>query len=915
VVAAAVVIAYAQVDGGAFLGEVPTRLWRHAGWVALVLAAIGMLLGGVATRRAWVRPASRQARAWPVELVLAAAGVWIGSAVHGWDTWGDASDAWKASTLVVWGAVVGAGVGVGQRRCAQDRRARVVWIALRVLPLAVLTTTAGAWPIALALFWLCALAHGIGAAVLRVLARPADEAPAVLSVAVGLAVAMLAALGLGVLGCASRGAALGLLVTASVLVRRDLVRCAARAARSLAAAPPLGVSAAAAHGALLALLALFWIAALAPEVGADALGFRIAGPVHWQRIGALVPLPEMLGSYGMCGAEALLLLALPVLGTEAAKLLQLAVALLLLHGLVQQARGSRAAAPWIGFLFFASTLIWVQIAWGFVDLLQLFFAYAAVRAVLEGRDRERAVPWCIVAGIPAGAAAAVKLNGVFVLFIAGAVAAVWHPSFRGFRGFRGFGGFGGFGGIGGPGRLRALVRIGCALGVPFTAVLAPWLVRGLVLTGNPVFPFANGVFRSELAPLALVTIPFGTGHDPLGLLRLPLAAFWTPQQMVEIGTYHPGLLALLPLALAGLGARSAARARAAPWLLAGVLASALWALTDQNLRYGMLGAFFLAIGIAGGLAAWEERAPRALGATVALVALLGLPLELLRPVSWLWHTVSGPALPASVVLGEQSRADYLALRVRDWPCAEWLNRHAGAGARVWQVDVRDHLYFTAPCTALPHGVQHLVVPLAELLSDPPPAPAEIHRRLRALGYTHLLWDSDGRRLRDALAAQRTGVFDSEFVRRCLTPCAGNLGIELYALLPEPRTDDEMAAAAARATDVLAGTAFAPVGDGDRVAARVAVAGDALYALEVELAPSAAGSALRVMIEWRGAGDALALFTLRDLAPPAGAGTLRLLQTAPASAQTAVVSLTGGGALARRVRLLHLSPSEPEPTAR
>src|SRR4051794_25937339 len=65
----------------------------------------------------------------------------------------------------------------------------------------------------------------------------------------------------------------------------------------------------------------------------------------------------------------------------------------------------------------------------------------------------------------------------------------------------------------------------------------PWYIRAYVLTGNPVFPFLNGIFRSsQWAPINdnFNFDLFGMGHQPVDFALLPWRLTFQTSHFAEV---------------------------------------------------------------------------------------------------------------------------------------------------------------------------------------------------------------------------------------------------------------------------------------------------------------------------------------------------------------------------------------------
>lgn len=135
-----------------------------------------------------------------------------------------------------------------------------------------------------------------------------------------------------------------------------------------------------------------------------------------------------------------------------------------------------------------------------VDLILAFFAISALNLYLRGWERPRDAA---LTGVLVGAAMGVKYVGLYVLI---AVAALF--AFDIFR-------------------KRWKIAHGIAFFIAAAVVVAPWLLKGFIERGNPVFPALYGVFGGrDLAPaiaagFARWQSSIGMGREPLDYLLLP----------------------------------------------------------------------------------------------------------------------------------------------------------------------------------------------------------------------------------------------------------------------------------------------------------------------------------------------------------------------------------------------------------
>jgi hypothetical protein len=283
-------------------------------------------------------------------------------------------------------------------------------------------------------------------------------------------------------------------------------------------------------------------------------------------------------------------------------------------GSPQRGAGGLAAAAFLGCPIVAGLA-----ATAYVEPAMTWLGTAALYALWRWGWRRGAAPggpgWLALAGALAGGAAAVKYLGLaFVAAVAaGALVAPAGPSTSGGR--EG----GAWAGLGTRLRLALLACAGAA------AVIAPWYLRILAATGNPLFPYFPDLFGGS--PWVAHEFPGFRGLGAAGgrvlggLVRLPWDMVVARQRLGAQPPYSPCFLLLLPLLAA-----AALRSRRVRWLLllAAAYAVLVLALLPEA-RYLLPLAPLLALAVGETVAGWLGGGRPAGRLAVAAGLLLFLP--------------------------------------------------------------------------------------------------------------------------------------------------------------------------------------------------------------------------------------------------------------------------------------------------
>jgi 4-amino-4-deoxy-L-arabinose transferase-like glycosyltransferase len=284
-----------------------------------------------------------------------------------------------------------------------------------------------------------------------------------------------------------------------------------------------------------------------------------------------------------------------------------------------------------------------------------------------------------------------------------------------------------------------LVRNALIYGLVGLALVGPWYLRSVINTGNPVFPFAYGVFGGrnwdalgDEYHSAMLESVF-TAEIPKDLVGLARSYYYMIVEPAKLGGYRGHLGALITLGmLAGL--------LLLPWSPRFVrhslfVCAAFWVqwffLTSHQARFVLPLAPLLSL-VTGYIIV---RALDALRRPALQAALLGL-LALAVVPEWPWYYAGERALFASRVpylTGAQSRAAFLDAHVDAMPLFRFVNQQLPEDSRVLLVPYESRGYYLERPYLWGHPIGQRVVRWEQYDSA-----EQLLVDLRGLGVTHVL---------------------------------------------------------------------------------------------------------------------------------------------------------------------------------
>lgn len=590
---------------------------------------------------------------------------------------------------------------------------------------------------------------GVGSLILRV-ARfrfiSALEA-GIFSLALGYAVVAYGLLAVGLLGKLNAVSALAVLLVGGVLTLTQLpTGLRAAKARWQDPALPQGSVTWLLIGLMVIHAGLNLAGALAPPTDADSLRHHLAAPKFYIRAGGFPFVPifwwNAPGTLHVLYTSALLLA-----NDIGAQVLHYTLGLLIV--LSVYAFCVRYFSPQIGLvsavIFYSlPTTTYLSTA-SYVEFGTAVFALLSIYALINaGKSLDSR--WVILAGLLGGWAGAIKIWGLLILPAAPVVIGVLQGRTL-LRGWRRF-------------------VVACALyGLAFGLVLSPWLIRNFLASGDPLWPFGYNIFKgqywSEWQTQKFANWERGPGLSAWNFLIGPwnltnnIAAFSPGDGPLTPSLLSPLLLAFIPAAwLFGGNLNHVRGLREIVVLLSAfcLVVYSIWFLGGyQHPRYIQMLHPFLAI--LAGVGIWnvfrtQHRVLRLTSAglvTGTFVFTLGI-------------AVVFNASSFRVVLGRESRDEYLSSKVPYCQDLDWVNRHLPPEARVLYLSLQSYYYLDRAFVLGVPAYQGIIQYGQYNTSE------ELFQELKRLGITHVFFEGLGyNNATDLLSAwaQRPPTYSSE----------------------------------------------------------------------------------------------------------------------------------------------------------
>ncbi len=386
---------------------------------------------------------------------------------------------------------------------------------------------------------------------------------------------------------------------------------------------------------------LYAVHALAPEIQPDAITYHLGLAAEYIRLRAF---PNRVGFYEVLpqGLEMLFTFAFAFGKHSAAKLVHFAFLVATVPLIISIGRRigfTRWVSTAAAVLYVASPVVGVSGTSAYNDAAFVFFSLAAF--LLLWMWKESPNDRCLViAGILAGFCYAIKINGLLIPALAFVFVAIFSKH-----------------------RMRHLLLLSSGALV----MIAPWVIRNLVLCGNPLAPFFNAWFPNPYFHVASETRLLAQlrAYHGLTLTAAPLEL--TIRGELLHGLLGPVFL-LAPLAIFALRRRSG---RVAALVMA--LMAAPWFM-NMGTRFLMTALPWLALLILAALPRPVAAACVVFHAVVSWPAAVG---QYCNPDAWRLR-----GFPARAALRIEPEKEYLQRNLWAYNLAEMVKAHTPRGARI-----------------------------------------------------------------------------------------------------------------------------------------------------------------------------------------------------------------------------------------
>lgn len=260
--------------------------------------------------------------------------------------------------------------------------------------------------------------------------------------------------------------------------------------------------------AILIILLVETILNLTPVIDRDAIIHHLAIPKLWLKNGGFYDIKWAIYSYYPMNVDLLYLIPLYFNRDFMAKFIHMGFGIgtaLLIYCYLKN-KVSRIAGL-LGILVFLSTPIVVRLSTEvYVDLGLVFFTTASILAFIRYRDGEyKDFKWLFFSSVAMGLALGTKYNALIAwFFLSMAVVFVCSRD---------------------TGEQWKAMKCGVIFFLISLFVFSPWLIKNIILTGNPLYPLFQGFFNVSGVPSQDGTYAIVSGNKYMGIFQMREAMY------------------------------------------------------------------------------------------------------------------------------------------------------------------------------------------------------------------------------------------------------------------------------------------------------------------------------------------------------------------------------------------------------
>ena len=426
------------------------------------------------------------------------------------------------------------------------------------------------------------------------------------------------------------------------------------------------------------------VIALTPPIARDALIHHLAIPKLWLINGGFYEIKWAVFSYYPMNIDLLYLIPLYFNNDIIPNFIHMGFGIgtswLIYHYLN---RHFNRVAGLLGVLVFVSTPIVLRMSTAaYVDLGLVFFTTASILAFVHWRnDGYEGYKWLLISSIAMGLALGTKYNALVAwVFLSFAVVFLYSRD---------------------KGAQWRAIRYGIIFFLVSLCVFSPWLIKNLILTGNPLYPLFKGFFNTGINIVApdgsAGSMVFGGAYMGMFKLReilygesfweallIPIRFFFQGQDYSDRyfdGVLNPILIVLVPFAFMK---RSLHDDKLFFTLFSVFFILTAFFLDQLRIRYILPAIPFLSIltvmGIMNIFAWTSEKTGPSRSAYVCVILLFLLVLEAMNVIYLNKYFQS--IQPANYILKLETRDAYLKRHIRSYAAIRYINSHTPPNARI-----------------------------------------------------------------------------------------------------------------------------------------------------------------------------------------------------------------------------------------